>query len=160
MKNRKCFSANISSWGESNHHYLPVPATIAAPLLEQGHTRVQVQFNEAPPFHCALRRNKEVGFLIGVSKRLLQQTDTEPGQVVQVEIWPDESPYQAPMPESLAAVLETDTEAHTIFHSMTAGRQRSILYWVGSLRNLDRQIEKALLVAEKLKAGLLDPRKW
>lgn len=154
------FTSRISTWGDSNHHYLPVPAEVATFFLDQGHKRVQLRLNDSAPIHVALRRNKEVGYLVGMGKRFLKQTQTEPGQQVKVEIWPDQTDYQAPMPESLAAVLETDPEAHKVFHSLTSGRQRSLIYYVSSVKSTDRQIEKALLLAANLKLGKLDPRKW
>lgn len=160
MNDRKSFLGKISSWGESNHHYMAVPHDIGTYFLDQGQKRVLVQFDESPPFHCALQRHKVVGFQFMVSKRLLKETKTEPGQEVQVQIWADHSPYQATMPEALGAVLETDPEAHQAFHQLTPGRQRSIIYWIARIKSTDRQIEKALFAAEQLKAGLNDPRKW
>lgn len=160
QENRKSFQGKISTWGESNHHFLLVPEAIATYFLDQGHKRVQLQLNEAAPVHCALRKNKEVGYLIGIGKRILKLTDTEPGQAVTVQLWPDDTTYQAKMPESLFAVLETDPEAHQQFHALTPGRQRSIIYWISKVKSIDLQIEKSLKVAKNLRAGQLDPRKW
>ena len=160
MESLQSFTAIISSWGNSNHHFLPVPEAVGDFFREQGIKRVQVQLDESVPIHAALQRNRKAGYLIGMGKRILKQTQTEPGQEVLVKIWPDEADYQAPMPESLAAVLETDPEANEVFHALTPGRQRSMIYWVSSVKSTDLQIEKALRLAEHLKAGQLDPRKW
>ena len=55
------------------------------------------------------------------------------------------------MPDELKEVLKQDREGNKLFHKMTAGKQRSILYWVGQVKDIDRRIHTALIFIEHLK---------
>jgi uncharacterized protein YdeI (YjbR/CyaY-like superfamily) len=55
------------------------------------------------------------------------------------------------MPAELHEVLKQDREGNKLFHSLTAGRQRSILYFVGKVKDIDKRIHTALIFIEHLK---------
>ncbi len=62
------------------------------------------------------------------------------------------------MPEELEEVLNIDLDAHTKFHSLTAGNQRSLIYLVTQVKSSEKRIERALKIAEKIKNGVTAPR--
>jgi uncharacterized protein YdeI (YjbR/CyaY-like superfamily) len=55
------------------------------------------------------------------------------------------------MPAEFNEVLKQDREGNKLFHALTAGKQRSLLYLVGKVKNIDRRIHTALVVVEHLK---------
>ena len=77
---------------------------------------------------------------------------------VQAQILPDESPFQFDMPEEFQAVLDTDPAASAVFERLTPGNQRSLIYLVQALKSVDKRIERSLLVASKLRAGIHSAR--
>jgi uncharacterized protein YdeI (YjbR/CyaY-like superfamily) len=62
------------------------------------------------------------------------------------------------MPEELKVVLEMDVEADKLFHKLTEGNQRGLMYLVTLVKSSDKRIERALLIAEKIKVGITAPR--
>jgi len=62
------------------------------------------------------------------------------------------------MPEELKEILETDPEASEIFHSLTSGNQRGLLYLVAQVKTSDKKIERALKIADRIKIGITSPR--
>jgi uncharacterized protein YdeI (YjbR/CyaY-like superfamily) len=55
------------------------------------------------------------------------------------------------MPKELREVLKQDKAGDRMFHSLTAGKQRTILYYIGKAKDIDRRIHMALVVIEHLK---------
>jgi uncharacterized protein YdeI (YjbR/CyaY-like superfamily) len=68
-----------------------------------------------------------------------------------LELIVDESKYGMPVPEEFAEVLNQDPEGDKLFHSLTPGKQRSILWFVGSVKDVDKRIQTALIFIEHLK---------
>ena len=62
----------------------------------------------------------------------------------------DKSKYGAPMPEELAEVLNQDPEGKRMFHALTGGKQRSLIYWVASVKDVDKRIQLALVMMKHL----------
>jgi hypothetical protein len=62
------------------------------------------------------------------------------------------------MPKELKEVLNTDMEADKVFHSLTAGNQRSLIYLISQVKSSDKRIERALKMAEQIKNGITSAR--
>lgn len=73
------------------------------------------------------------------------------GDIVKVRLVKDESKYGLPMPEEFEEVLKQDPEGDSLFHALTAGKQRSILYHLSKPRDIDVRIHQALLIINHLK---------
>lgn len=70
--------------------------------------------------------------------------------MVNVELVKDESKYGLPMTAESREVLDQDPEGDRLFHGLTAGKQRSLLYLLSKSRNIDIRILQALLIVEHL----------
>jgi uncharacterized protein YdeI (YjbR/CyaY-like superfamily) len=101
-------------------------------------------------FQCALLPS-DGDFVIVVNKVKRTQLGIVDGDKISVELAQDESKYGLPMPEELREVLKQDPAGNKLFHSLTAGKQRSILYFVGKVKDIDRRIHTALIFIEHLK---------
>jgi uncharacterized protein YdeI (YjbR/CyaY-like superfamily) len=66
----------------------------------------------------------------------------------QVTLQEDHSPYQADIPESLQEVIFSDEIGADIFHSLTPGKQRSIIHMISRIKSISLQVEKPLLSRE------------
>jgi hypothetical protein len=103
--------------------------------------------------HCALLFRKDIGYYVMLSKATLQQIKAKLGDAVHASFTADNSTLQFEESEVLNEVLVTDDAAFNIWKGLTDGNKRSIIYWIKTIKNADKQIEKALMVAEKLKLG-------
>jgi uncharacterized protein YdeI (YjbR/CyaY-like superfamily) len=101
-------------------------------------------------FQCALLPS-DGDFVIVVNKVKRTKLGIVDGDKISVELAKDESKYGLPMPEELREVLKQDPAGNKFFHSLTAGKQRSILYFVGKVNDVDRRIHTALIFIEHLK---------
>lgn len=145
----------------SGWYFLTVSPEIAKRFETDGKTRrVVCTLNESHTFQCALMPNKGE-FTIGVSKPVREKLRLEEGYSVMVRLEKDTSKYGAPMPEEFEEVLRQDADGERLFHALTAGMQRSLIFMIGSVKNIDRRIHLALIVLEHLKdnGGKVDAEK-
>ena len=112
--------------------------------------RVVCTINDDEPFQCALLPWGE-GFYIIVNKKRRDKLGIVFGDKVRVILEKDESKYGLPMPEELQEVLNQDPEGDRLFHALTAGKQRSVIYHVTNVKDVDRRIHTALVFVEHLK---------
>jgi uncharacterized protein YdeI (YjbR/CyaY-like superfamily) len=63
------------------------------------------------------------------------------GNKVHFEIKEDPNPLGVDMPEVLEAVLEQDEELKSIFENLSLGKQRSVIFSIQKIKNIDKQIE-------------------
>lgn len=101
-------------------------------------------------FQCALLPWGD-GFYIIVNKKKRDALGIVAGDIVDVVLVRDESKYGLPMPEEFEEVLKQDPEGDRLFHGLTTGKQRSILYLLSQPKNIDVRIHQALRIIEHLK---------
>ena len=90
-------------------------------------------------------------FTLSVNKQKRDAIGIVAGDTVKVELVKDESKYGLPMPEEFAEVLNQDADGDRMFHALSPGKQRSLIYLVSNVSNIDKRIHVALLVVEHLK---------
>jgi Bacteriocin-protection, YdeI or OmpD-Associated/Domain of unknown function (DUF1905) len=140
-------------------HMIPIPAAAAAHFVKTGSRRVLCTINSTHTLHAALLPRKgSSDCYIFAGKALLKKMGIAAGAKLLVQLEADNSDYQFDMPEELAEVLDTDSEAHHIFHALTPGRQRGLIQLVLMVKASDKKIERALKIADKIKAGITSPQ--
>lgn len=141
--------------------YLPVSPEIAERFPISSKTRrVVCTLNGSYTYQCALVPGKGI-FSIGVNKPIREKLGLNEGDIVGVKIEADTSKYGMPMPEEFEEVLRQDPEGDRLFHALTPGKQRSLLYMIANPKNIDSRIHLGLIVLEHLKdnGGKLDPER-
>ena len=139
-------AAKLSGW-----HFLVIEKQTANKLSFTGqYKRIVCSINGSEPFQCALIPSGGK-FHIVVNKKKREALGIVGGVTVSVELTIDESKYGLPMPVELREVLNQDPEGDKLFHSLTAGKQRSLLYFIGKAKDIDLRIHYALIVVEHLK---------
>lgn len=133
--------------------HIPVPDEISKHFLESSGTRVVCILNGTEEFQCALMSKGNHSYFINVNKKLREKLNLKPGTEVRVELRADDSKYGLPMPEEMAALLALDEEGNRLFHALTPGKQRNLLYIAGSPKTSDTRLKKSVVVIEHLKAN-------
>lgn len=129
-----------------------VPKSVAQKLIDGKSRRVVCTLNGSAEHQCALLPHGNGSFVISVNKKLRDDLKLDFGMSVQVSLRKDDSRYGLPMPEELEELLHQDKEGHRLFHSLTPGRLRTLLYIVGQAKNSDNRIARALMIVQHLKA--------
>ena len=146
-----CFDHHV--WG----HYLPVSAEQAAPFVDGENRRVICTLDGTHRMHAALMLREGVFFVL-VNQQVRDQLGLGIGDPVEVSLEQDPSPYGLPMPDELLMVFQQEPEADRLFHALTPGKQRSLIYLVRKVKHTDSRIAKALAIATHLQEarGQLD----
>ncbi len=118
--------------------------------FEDNYKRVICSMNGDTGFQCALLPWGDLFYII-VNKKKRDAIGIVEGDVVDVELVKDESKYGLPMPEELVEVLKQDDEGDRLFHALTPGKQRSLIYLVSGVKDIDKRIHTALIVVDHLK---------
>lgn len=139
--------------------YLPLEEKLAESFLNKGEKRLKVTLNNEHEIHVAIMRNKEVGYYLTMGKSVLNKTKLKEGDQITAQFEVDKSEKQFEFPDTIKEVLKTDPEAEAIFNQLTPGNQRSLIYLITRVKSTDKQIEKALKMAEYLKQGVSSARK-
>ncbi len=143
---------------DSGMHYIMLDTKTVAALTENDNKRVICKLNNQLEFHCAIMPKKEGGHFINIGLTICRKLKIKEGFKVSATFSVDNSAYQFEMPDEFKAVIDTDQKAHEIFHSLSAGNQRGLLYLVSQVKSTDKKIERALKIVAKLKSGVTSPR--
>ncbi len=143
--------AELVKWDDSGWHSLLIDRTVVARLaFKDRYKRVVCTINGGEPFQCALLPSGGRFYII-VNKKKREALGIVAGNKVAVELAIDESKYGLPMPEDFREVLDQDPEGDKLFHALTPGKQRSLLYYLGNIKDIDQRIHQALLIVDHIK---------
>lgn len=134
-------------------YHILVPDLAANVFTATGQRRVVCTLNERETFQCALMPKGDGTFFINVNKKLRDKLGLKLGTPVNVSLVEDESEYGLPMPEELAELLKLDEEGNKLFHALTPGKQRTLLYIIAHPKNSDARISRAIVTLEHLKTN-------
>lgn len=153
------FSSRIDRFeGDLWHYHVLISAEQAEAFVQDNDRRVVCTINGTHTFQCALMPDGKGDFFINLNKDIRKKLGLVLGQEVSIILAPDESEYGLPMPEEFAELLAQDEEGSRRFHALTPGKQRSLIYQVGNVKNPDKRINRGLVILDHLKmhGGTLD----
>ena len=141
----------VASPVEAGWHYIAVPSKIGEKFpKKRGSRRVICTINGTESFPAALMPY-DGEFTIVVNKERRSKLGILAGDKVSVAIAVDDSEYGMPMPEELQEVLNQDPDGLAAFKALTPGKQRSIMYYIGTIKDIDKRIHAALIFIHHIK---------
>lgn len=153
MANRVKLKAEFTNAADQGGgwHFLVVERKYVDKLGFEGRSkRVLCSIKGAEAFPCALMPWGDI-FYIMVNKLRRAELGLTVGDRVEIVLERDESKYGMPMPEELDEVMRQDPEGSKLFHSLTAGKQRSMMYYIAKIKDIDNRIHTSLVLMEHLK---------
>ncbi|MCU0427887.1 MAG: YdeI/OmpD-associated family protein [Candidatus Kapabacteria bacterium] len=141
-----------------------VPSEIASALLAKDVKRVVATLyvgEQSHEYQCGLIPRGKGKTVIMVNKEIRRMLRIDAGAKVTVTLRQDDSEYGLEMPEELAELMRQDEEGNRLFHALTEGKQRTLLYVVSSVKKSERRIERAMVLLDHLKKqqGKIDYKK-
>lgn len=144
---------------ESNlwQYHLPIPTNIAEKYIEGNNRRILCTINNSVTLQAALMKAEPYWFVL-VNKSAMTKLNIKEGSKVQVVIEKDRSEYGLEMTEEMEVFLQQDDEGREYFEKLTMGKQRSLIYIGGQVKNSNSRINRALAILDHLKdqKGKLD----
>jgi len=141
-------------WG----HHITLPKEISEHFLSKKIKRLLCVINKEITIHAGMQSKGDGQYFILINKEIRKQLSVYEGDDLHIELSEDKSKYGMPMPEEMAELLAIDDEADKVFHSLTKGRQRSLLFLINKPKSSDIRLKKALTICDYLKVsgGKLD----
>lgn len=135
-----------------------VPKTEAEKLTNLVDKRVLCTVNNQLTIHSALMPQGNGDFFINTNKETRKKLNLEVDNKVEITLEKDTSKYGMPLPEELKTAWELDPQGNEVFHTLTMGKQRSLVHIIGKPKSSDIRIQKALVMLEYLKSvnGTID----
>jgi hypothetical protein len=143
---------------DNGMHYILLDKKTSSALSKFKNKRVICKLNNEISFHCAIMPKKEGGHYINIGSSICKKLKIANGSRVTATFSEDDSAYQFEVPEEFQEVLSSDPEAEKIFHSLTMGNQRGLIYLVTQVKSVDKRIERSLKIAERIKHGITSPK--
>ena len=131
--------------------HVKVPKLVALHFQEKGIKRVVAELNGTLSFQCAIMPAGDGVFFINVNKKIRDQLKLKEGSPVHVTLSEDNSEYGLPFPEEFKELLSQDAEGNKLFHALTPGKQRNMIYAVSQVKNTDLRIHRGLVILDHLK---------
>ena len=125
--------------------------------LPEGRVRVKGTCNSIP-FALAVQHLKDGARYFSVSGPLRKAAGIQIGDRVTVSFHLVD-PDKLDVPEALQAVLDQDDAARKAWDKLTTGYRRSLIHYITSVKRVDSQINRALDLLNRAKAGLLHGQK-
>lgn len=154
------FTSQLSKEEDSDiYHWLfSVPKEIAGSFIEGADRRVVCTVNGKQKYHCAIHSFGGNGYRIMLNRQRCKKLGLVRGETINVELEKDRSEYGVPMSAELREVLDQNTEADTVFHALTKGAQRTLIYWSDNVKSSDIKIRRAIVMTDHLvnQKGKLD----
>jgi len=139
------------------HHHIPIPTEVAEKYIEGDNRRVLCTINNQVTLQAALMKAEPYWFVL-VNKAAMTKLNIKEGSIVQVELEKDRSEYGLEMTEEMEVLLQQDDEGREYFQQLTMGKQRSLIYIAGQVKNSHSRLNRALAILDHLKEqrGKLD----
>ena len=133
-------------WG----HHIVIPEEIARHFLDSTGKRIVLTINDKASYQGAIIPDGQGYWFVNINSAIRKELGLLVGEEIIVRLEVDESKYGLPMPEELEAILEQDPDADRLFHELTPGKQRNLLYIAGQPKNPDIRIRRGLVIARHL----------
>ena len=134
-------------WG----HHIVVPTDIARQYIEGEDRRVICTLEGKEGIQCGLMPMGDDLWFINLNQKVRKKLKLEIGNTVHAELEKDRSEYGLPITEEFQELLEQDTEGNTLFHALTPGKQRNLLYIAQQVKSPDKRLKRAMVIMEHLK---------
>ena len=142
------------------YRVFPIKRKDVEPLLarEKNANRVIVNIKGQGEIYSGLMPDGKKNFFITISKEVRKRYDLELDDQVELVLRTDDSEYGMPLPEELAELWGVDEDAHRVFHKLTPGKQRGLLYKINKPKGAETRVKAAIQISEYLKSvdGKLD----
>ncbi len=145
--------------GRFGWSYVEFPHDVKELFGRRGEVRVKCLFNGVPADRALMPTRSGIHILSLNAELRKAAGRLQPGDPVDVELWPDPEPQRIVLPDELAETLDFMPEFRTAWERLTPGRQRGLCSWIGSGKTIDTRGKRIAEMVRRAEAGE-DPFKW
>jgi hypothetical protein len=129
---------------KGGYYYLRIEADLVNQYPNRRHTRLICTLAGQLTFRCGLNHLGDGHYYLILASKNLAAINKKLGDLVQFELRVDPDPLGVDLPEVLACLLEQDPDLKREFDQLSLGKQRSVIFAVQKIKDLDRQVAKTV----------------
>lgn len=129
--------------------HIKIPDTIALALKKES-KRLICTINDSVTYQCGLLAAGDLGYFININASIRKKVNISLHDKVSITLKNDTSKYGLPIPKVFQELLKLDPEFDTVFHNLTAGKQRTLIHKIGNYKNENTQLEKLMILRSYL----------
>ena len=147
------FKTTLDKFENSLYPYhVKVPQEIYQSYAQVKINRILVSVNGGTQVHNAFLSKDGFKF-IKLNKKTMKEKDLKVGDKIEVVIKEDKSKYGVPLALEMEELLIQDVEGELLFHKLTPGKIRSLLFKINNYKTSNKRIEISIIILEHLKAN-------
>lgn len=129
---------------KGGYFFLILNAETVEQFTHKKQTRLICRLDHKISFQCGLNHYGDGNFFIIISSKNMRAIDKNAGDMIYFEISEDPNPLGAEIPETVQILLEQDAVLKEKFGLLTDGKKRSILIQINKIKDIDKQVSKAI----------------
>lgn len=129
---------------KGGYFFLIIDAETVNQLTNKNKTRLICTLDNKISFQCGLNHYGDGNFFIIISSGNMKIIGKKSGDPIHFEISEDPNPLGIDIPETIKILLEQDIVLKEKFDALTDGKKRGILIQTNKIKDIDKQISKAI----------------
>lgn len=131
--------------------YIEVPAELVKRTGAGYRIRLLCTLNNSITFQCGIVALGNGCGYISLNQKRMKTLKVKDGDTVRVCLNTDPSKYGMEVPKELKELFRQDKEGKRRFDLLSPGKQRYILFYIGSVKSEQKRVERAVLLIGNLK---------
>jgi len=123
-------------------------------LIEQFEKKSKTRFictiDDSYEFSCGLNHLGDGNFFIMLTKDRINTINKSVGDSIDVQLIEDTSKLGVEIPEVLEILLDQDPRLNAKFEQLTPGKQRSIIFQMNKIKDLNKQVAKTIELIDSI----------
>lgn len=143
----KAFDENSLGYGP---HIIIPEDVFEKMLVVTKNKRIKCTLNNEITVSRAMSPKGDIHYIL-LNKDIIKKLKIDFGDTVSVELQPDISKYGMDITEEMEEVLYSDPDGSDLFHKLTPGVQRTLIYMINKIKSSQLRIERSFVILEHLK---------
>lgn len=123
-------------------------------------TRVILRIDDVLELQCGLQSNGDGRYFSMIGRGRLEGHTYELGQPISVVVYEDPNQLGVELPEVLVELIAQDEIIERVWNKLSDGRKRTLCHTLQRIKDVDKQVRKAMDFLELEREKLADKGKW
>lgn len=124
--------------------YFPINKQLIMQYEKNSKTRFICTIDDSYTFSCGLNHLGEGNYFVMLTKDRMNNIGKSVGDSIAIQLVEDTSKLGIEIPEVLEILLEQDPRLNAKFAQLTPGKQRSIIFQMNKIKDLNKQVAKTI----------------
>lgn len=130
--------------------YFPINKQLIEQYEKNSKTRFICTIDDSYTFSCGLNHLGDGNYFVMLTKDRMNNIGKSVGDSIAIQLVEDTSKLGVEIPEVLEILLEQDPRLNAKFVQLTPGKQRSIIFQMNKIKDLNKQVAKTIELIDSI----------